>query len=63
MVYAEWHGDVEIIPTGRQYKQRYSGLFHVVDDKIELFREYYDPIVFKYAFGLEGDKISDALGK
>ncbi|NEP00395.1 MAG: hypothetical protein F6K58_17285 [Symploca sp. SIO2E9] len=50
MVFAEWRGDVEIIPTGRNYNQRYGGLFHVVDGKIELFREYYDPIVFKYAF-------------
>ncbi|MGD1918391.1 MAG: nuclear transport factor 2 family protein [Pleurocapsa sp.] len=24
MVFAEWKGDVEIIPTGRQYKQRYG---------------------------------------
>ena len=63
MVYAEWRGDVEIIPTGRQYKQRYGGLFHVVDGKIELFREYYDPIVFKYAFSLDKDKTSDTLGK
>ena len=54
MIFAEWRGNVEIIPTGRIYKQRYGGLFHVVDGKIELFREYYDPIVFKYAFGLDG---------
>ncbi len=53
MVFAEWRGDVEIIPTNRQYQQRYGGLFHVVDGKIELFREYYDPIVFQYAFGLD----------
>ncbi|MGL5793349.1 MAG: nuclear transport factor 2 family protein, partial [Waterburya sp.] len=53
MVFAEWRGEVEIIPTGRNYNQRYGGLFHVVDGKIELFREYYDPIVFKYAFGLD----------
>ena len=52
MVFAEWQGNVEIIPTGRNYNQRYGGLFHVVDGKIELFREYYDPIVFQYAFGL-----------
>lgn len=52
MVFAEWRGDVEIIPTDRKYKQRYGGLFHVVDGKIELFREYYDPIVFQNAFGL-----------
>ena len=59
MVFAEWRGDVEIIPTGRQYKQRYGGLFQVVDGKIELFREYYDPIVFRDAFGLEEDKTSN----
>lgn len=53
MVYAEWRGNVEIIPTGRIYQQRYGGLFKVVDGKIELFREYYNPIVFKYAFGLD----------
>ncbi|MBE9048342.1 nuclear transport factor 2 family protein [Pleurocapsales cyanobacterium LEGE 10410] len=63
MVFAEWRGDVEIIPTGRQYKQRYGGLFYVVDGKIELFREYYDPIVFQYAFDLEEDRTSDTLGK
>lgn len=63
MVFAEWRGDVEIIPTERQDKQRYGGLFHVVDGKIELFREYYDPIVLKYAFGLDGNKTSDTLGK
>ena len=63
IVFAVWRGDVEIIPTGRQYKQRYGGLFQVVDGKIELFREYYDPIVFRYAFGLDEDQTSDALGK
>ena len=63
MVFAEWRGDVKIIPTGRQYRQRYGGLFHIVDGKIELFREYYDPIVFKYAFGLDENKTSDTLGK
>ncbi len=56
MVFAEWRGNVEILPTKRTYKQQYGGLFHVVDGKIELFREYYDPIVFKYAFGLDEGK-------
>lgn len=63
MVFAEWKGNVEILPTKRTYKQRYGGLFYVVDGKIELFREYYDPIVFKYAFGLDEGKKTDALGK
>ena len=63
MVFAEWRGNVEILPTKRTYKQRYGGLFYVVDGQIELFREYYDPIVFKYAFGLDEGEISDALEK
>lgn len=52
-VFVEFKGDVEIIPTGRQYKQSYAGLFHVVDGKITLFREYYDPAPFAWAFGLD----------
>ena len=51
-LFAEFKGDVEVIPTGRQYKQTYGGLFHVVDGKIKLFREYYDPAPFVWAFGL-----------
>lgn len=53
MVFAEFKGDVAIVPTGRQYEQSYAGLFHVVDEKITLFREYYDPAPFAWAFGLE----------
>lgn len=52
IVWAEYHGEVEIISTGRFYDQRYAGLFHIRNGKIELFREYYDPIVFAYAFNL-----------
>ncbi|MDJ0958112.1 MAG: nuclear transport factor 2 family protein [Arenicellales bacterium] len=52
-VFVEFKGDVEVIPTGRQYKQMYGGLFHVVDGKIKLFREYYDPAPFTWAFGLD----------
>lgn len=53
MVFVEFSGDVAIVPTGRQYKQTYGGLFHVVNGKIKLFREYYDPAPFRYAFGLD----------
>lgn len=52
-VFAEFKGDVEIIPTGRRYEQSYGGLFHVVNGQIKLFREYYDPAPFAWAFGLE----------
>ncbi|MEM8981463.1 MAG: nuclear transport factor 2 family protein [Pseudomonadota bacterium] len=52
MVFAEFHGDVDIIPTARRYRQRYGGLFHVSDGKIQLLREYFDPAPFAWAFGL-----------
>ena len=54
-VFVEFKGDVAIIPTGRQYRQTYGGLFHVVDGKIKLFREYFDPVPFAWAFGLDED--------
>ena len=54
MVFVEFKGDVEVLPTGRQYQQDYGGLFHVVDGRIKLFREYYDPARFIWAFGLDG---------
>lgn len=52
-VFAEFKGRVDVVPTGREYRQTYGGLFHVVDGKIRLFREYYDPAPFAWAFGLE----------
>lgn len=52
IVFAEWQGVVEVIPTGRTYEQHYGGLFRVIDGKIVLFREYSNPIVFSEAFGL-----------
>ena len=33
--------------------QWYGGLFHVVDGKINLFREYFNPGPFVFAFGLD----------
>ncbi|ESA38735.1 hypothetical protein N836_30930 [Leptolyngbya sp. Heron Island J] len=59
MVFAEWRGVVDILSTGRLYEQRYGGLFHVVDGQIQLFREYYDPIVFRVAFGLDEGSTAD----
>lgn len=53
MVFVEYTGSVDIIPTGRHYRQTYGGLFHVLDGKIQLFREYYDPTAFVHAFGLD----------
>lgn len=54
-IFVEFKGDVEIIPTGRRYQQRYGGLFHVQSGKIKLFREYYDPAPFAWAFGLDDE--------
>lgn len=52
IVLVEYHGVSEIVPTGRIYDQRYMGVFHVEGGKITLFREYFDPNVFAYAFAL-----------
>ncbi|MEM7637520.1 MAG: nuclear transport factor 2 family protein [Pseudomonadota bacterium] len=51
-VYVEFKGEVEILPTGRTYRQTYGGLFHVEHGKITLYREYFDPRAFERAFGL-----------
>ena len=51
-IFVEFKGDVDIVPTQRKYKQHYGGLFHVEGGKIKLFREYFDPAPFSYAFGL-----------
>jgi len=52
-IFVEFKGAVEIVPTGRLYHQSYGGLFHVANGKIKLFREYFDPAPFKWAFGLD----------
>jgi ketosteroid isomerase-like protein len=52
IVFVEYRGVTEVVPTRRIYEQRYGGLFHVDNGKITLFREYFDPNVFARAFGL-----------
>lgn len=53
IVFVEYRGRVDIVPTGREYRQTYGGLFHVNEaGKITLFREYYDPRAFQYAFAI-----------
>ncbi len=53
LVFVEFKGDAEIIPTNRRYRQSYGGLFHVENGAIKLFREYFNPGPFVYAFGIE----------
>ena len=53
MVFAEFKGDVDILSTGRKYQQHYGGLFHVENGQIKLFREYFNPVPFVYAFGMD----------
>jgi ketosteroid isomerase-like protein len=54
IVFVEYKGTVEVVPTGRTYRQSYGGLFHIENGKITLFREYYDPAAFAWAFNLQG---------
>ncbi len=51
-LFVEFTGDVQVIPTGRHYQQTYAALFHVENQKITLFREYYNPAPFSWAFAL-----------
>jgi len=53
MVFAEFKGSADIIPTQRKYEQSYGGLFHVQNGKIKLFREYFNPGPLVHAFGLD----------
>ncbi len=55
MIFAEFKWAVDIVLTGRHYRQTYGRLFHVENGKIKLFREYYDLAPFKYTFGLGED--------
>jgi ketosteroid isomerase-like protein len=52
LIWVEFLGDVDVISTQRRYEQDYAALVHIHDGKIKLFREYYDPIRFKQAFGI-----------
>ncbi|MCG8440210.1 MAG: nuclear transport factor 2 family protein [Caulobacterales bacterium] len=52
VVFAEWTGRADVVATGRRYEQRYGGLFHVEDGQIALYREYFDPRPFAWAFAI-----------
>ena len=53
MGFAEFRGRVDIVPTGKHCDQAYGGLFQIENSKIQLFREYFDPIRFQTAFTKE----------
>lgn len=50
-VVAEYHGELEVLATGRPYNNHYCGLFYLREGRIALFRKYYNPIVLSEAFG------------
>lgn len=52
--FATFEGRVEVRSTGRLYEQTYGGLFEVRGGQIRLFREYFDPVPFQWAFDLGG---------
>lgn len=49
-VAVEYRGDMETV-TGAPYQNTYVSLFRVVDEKIVLFREHYNPLVLQAALG------------
>lgn len=51
VVLLEYRGEIEILPTGKDYDNIYAGLFEFDENaKIALFREYYDPSVLSEAW-------------
>jgi uncharacterized protein len=50
-VMAEYRGEIDVLATDRPYNNHYCGLFHLQAGRITLFREYYNPLVLKEAFG------------
>jgi ketosteroid isomerase-like protein len=51
----EYHGTISQ-QDGSRYDNDYAGLFQVIDGRITLFREYFNPLVLQAAF--DGDKLS-----
>lgn len=49
--WAEVHGSVQIPSTGKFYQQDYVMYFTLKGDKIDFYREYWDPIAAMKAFG------------
>lgn len=56
-VFAEYQGQIDL-KTGGTYNNDYCGLFHVVDGKIVLFREFFNPIILQDAFG---ERVADTF--
>ena len=51
VVLLEYRGEIEILPTGKDYDNTYAGLFEFdADGRIVLFREYFDPNVLSEAW-------------
>ncbi|MEM8535774.1 MAG: nuclear transport factor 2 family protein [Chloroflexota bacterium] len=49
-VFVEYQGEISL-KSGGTYNNDYCGSFHVVDGKIVLFREFFNPIILQSAFG------------
>lgn len=49
---AEYRGEIDLAEGG-SYNNRYVGIFRVVDGKIALFKEYFNPQVLVDSFGGE----------
>lgn len=50
-LFVEYRGEIEVLATGKPYNNTYGGLFRFCGGKIQLFREYYDPLLFVESWG------------
>jgi ketosteroid isomerase-like protein len=50
-VIVEMHGAGTVVATGKPYKQNYIAVLKVIDGKVDLWREYSNPLPVFEAFG------------
>ena len=50
-VILEMHGEGTVVATGKPYKQNYIAVLKVADEKVDLWREYSNPLPVFEAFG------------
>ena len=51
ILFAEVHGEADIVATGRRYQQEYVMRLEAQDGKIVRYREYWNPIPALEAWG------------
>ena len=62
-VIVEYRTQGRVKSNGNAYANRYVGVFHVVGDRIDLWREYFNPLIFAEATGDVVDTVLEHAGR